>query len=281
MTKKIKLKCPICMGDSYFYFRVKDYFNKNNNIYKCNNCGHGFYDRAYSNNQISRIYDEDYALDYTDEINSKDRRLRLEQYRHDINELTPFITKKEISVFDYGCSSGDFLDLMPSNWKKFGFEINSYHRNYVMLNKKSIKILDDIKSIRKKFDLIVMRGVIEHIPYTEDVLRSVLSKLKRNGVFFITATPDFSSVAATIQKEKWSQIICPEHIHNFTPASLSILLSKYGLVLKHLSHQYFNTPYANWKIDKNFFLESITKKSFEASFAFPGSMMTLVFEKVI
>jgi len=280
MTTKIYKKCLICKNKSYLFFKVKDFFKKNNNLFKCINCGHGFYERAYSESKINSIYNQDYALGYTDEVISKDRELRLHQYRHDVNELKPFISKKIISVFDYGCSSGDFLDAMPSNWKKYGFEINAHHRSYVKDKKKYIKIVDDLKSINRKFDLIVMRGVIEHIYHIEEVLRSVFLLLKKNGIFYVTATPDFSSVGATIQKENWSQISCPEHIHNFTPTSLSILLAKYGVVLKHISHQYINTPYANWKNDKISFLESCNKKNTDKRFAFPGNMMTLVFEKI-
>jgi hypothetical protein len=90
-------------------------------------------------------------------------------------------------------------------------------------------------------------------------------------------------------KSLWGQIVTPEHIHQFTPASLQILLSKSGLVMKALYHPYIGTPYENWKTDSLDYLSNkdITDRATTnqekldiSKHPFPGNMMSVIFEKI-
>ena len=127
---------------------------------------------------------------------------------------------------------------MPADWAKVGYEVNRCHIEHIKLNKPYIKIFDDVSKIQGKFDLVTMRGVIEHIQDHNEILDFLSKKITQGGGLFISATPDFSSFPASFYKEGWNQAKCPEHIHQFTSTSLTYLLFRAGLFLKHLDYQW-------------------------------------------
>jgi 2-polyprenyl-3-methyl-5-hydroxy-6-metoxy-1,4-benzoquinol methylase len=280
-----EMKCAICDATKYLFYDYLDFFGNPVALYKCIRCGHGSHDFEYSVNDFKNLYREAYAASYiesSDEIYLK----RQIQYKLDVKYLTQFHDANKLPrVLDYGCSSGNFLDAMPVDWIKVGYEVNPSHIAHIKLNKPSIKIFDQISNIDGKFDLIVMRGVIEHIQNHNNLIDFLFEKIVVGGGLFISATPDFSSFPASFYKDGWSQVKCPEHIHQFTSTSLTFLLAKAGLVLKCLAHPYVETPYANWEKDSRSFLSNVTKEDAheylsETSHAFPGNMMTAYFEKV-
>lgn len=174
---------------------------------------------------------------------------------------------------------------MPQEWEKSGFEINPVHIQYLRENKKHITVFDRIAAIGGQFDLITMRGVIEHIPDHTELITFLSQHLAPGGAVFITATPDISSVCSTLYKSKWNQVVCPEHIHQFSSTSLSILLTRAGLVLRSLNHPYMGTPYADWSNDKARFADNLQKLQQDANadiapiHAFAGNMISALFEK--
>jgi 2-polyprenyl-3-methyl-5-hydroxy-6-metoxy-1,4-benzoquinol methylase len=279
-----QLSCPICSGVSYPYYEYKDFFGEPVSLYKCINCGHGSHDRQYTAQQFSEIYRSDYAADYL----VKEKSLYLQrqvQYALDVELLLECRKFGAVRVLDYGCSSGGYLDAMPPEWKKSGFEINPFHIQYVLENKKHIKVFDSVAAIGGQFDLITMRGVIEHIPDHTELITFFEQHLAPGGAVFITATPDVSSVCATLYKSKWNQVVCPEHIHQFSPTSLSFLLARAGLVLRSLNHPYMGTPYADWTQDKARFADNFLKLQQDSNadivpmHAFVGNMMSALYEK--
>lgn len=174
---------------------------------------------------------------------------------------------------------------MPSEWDKSGFEVNPYHIKYIRENKTHITLFDNLAAIDRQFYLITMRGVIEHIPDHTELIIFLWRHLAPGGAVFITATTDISSVCASLYKSKWNQVVCPEHIHQFSPTSLSILLARAGLVLRSLSHLYMDTPYADWAQDKarfadNFFkLQQDCNADLASIYAFAGNMISGLYEK--
>lgn len=274
--------CPICRGKASNYFKHLDLFGETVTIYKCRDCGHGSYRKKFTPNQFKSIYQIDYAQDYLDE--SEPHEQRKLQYKLDVDFLHD-LSESALSVLDIGCSSGGFLDAMPRNWTKSGQEVNPELIKHLNQARPEYKVYREFKDIEGKFDLVTMRGVIEHIEDHDELISFLLEHLKIGGYFYICATPDFASPGATIYKDKWGQIVAPEHIHQFTPASLQILLSKAKLVLKELSHPYLGTPYEDWENDKQLMLKNLenlreTSCAQQFKHPFPGNMLSVIFEKI-
>ena len=175
---------------------------------------------------------------------------------------------------------------MPAKWDKVGCEVNPFHIDYLATKKTNIRVFSSLDLINESFDLITMRGVIEHIPTHAQVIDFFNKHLQLGGSLYICATPDFSSICASLYKEECNQICCPVHINQFSVASLSTLLINAGLALRSLSHPYEDTPYANWPQDGQDFIDyfhnSDTQNisSLAKKHAFPGNMMSALYTKV-
>lgn len=276
------MECIICKGNIYELFtHTSSYLKgiKGNKVklFKCISCGHGFY--PHSKIELLPLYDEDYSKDYLD-TKSKTFMQRHIQYLKDVELLLKMVnSKRNLKVLDIGCSQGLFLKSMPNNWNKYGLEVNpTYHK---ILENSKIGIFSNYKDIKMKFDLITMRGVIEHIADHKELIAFLKTHIKSGGGLFISSTPDFNSPASVILGKYWSQIQFPEHIHQFTSASLQILLLKANLVLREIHYPYLDTAYSNFKVDKKKMLDTKKKKLTEKNtkFPFPGNMISAYFLK--
>ena len=286
MSINYKHECPICSDGTFSYFSHKDLFNNDVEIRKCINCGHGSYLNIWNESHFREIYGAEYAIDYLNSTETHSQRR--EQYLLDLALLEEFLPK-QINVLDFGCSSGEYLDSMPEDWQKSGYEVNPELVTILKTTRPNYAIYNNVSDINGDFDLITLRGVIEHIPEHSNLIEFLNNRLRVGGFVYLSATPDFSSPCAVQYKSYWGQIVTPEHIHQFTPASLQILLSESGLVMKALYHPYMGTPYENWKTDsEDYFsnkeiIDRATTSSKEIEIRkhpFPGNMMSVIFEKI-
>ena len=79
-------------------------------------------------------------------------------------------------MLDFGCGNGEFLSLFKS--KKFGYEYNldaKVNQKITRISKKEV--------FTKKFDMIIMRGVIEHLPDFDQIVKKLSKCLVKNGLF--------------------------------------------------------------------------------------------------
>ena len=83
----------------------------------------------------------------------------------------------------------DIEDAKNRNIKNYkslsGIELRKECINYIQKNIKKIDISDNINSFDKKFDIITMFHVLEHIPYQIETLKVLKSKLKNKGKIII------------------------------------------------------------------------------------------------
>ena len=290
--------CPICSSNSIFWECIEankfsEDLEKNKilfsayKLYKCTFCGHGFFNPGLKNEkELLSIYDKSYSNNYNPQINNNMSVLRKKQYALDVALLENFVGTKNISVLDFGCSMGGFLNEMPQSWIKFGYEVNKAELEYVSENFKDINLFSDLTKISgNHFDVITLRGVIEHFFDFDTFFTVIKNNLNEKGLIFICATPDFNSPCALMYRNRWNQISAPAHYHQFTAASITLLFAKHGFGLKELQYPYGKTPYADFESDANIFIDNIDqiinqKKPTNTHHAYPGTMMSLVFEKI-
>ena len=195
----IRKKCPICGGKPYFFARHPDQFNKQVHLMKCENCGHGFYFETYDNRQLNLLYDEKYATSYLDE--STEHLNRKKQYDLDVELLRNYVASENFNVIDVGCSSGEYLEAMPETWTKYGMEVNEFLREKLKEEKPRYKIYSSLAEIDTFFDLVTLRGVIEHIPEHDELVEFLQEKIKPDGFVYISATPNFDSICSRLYKQ--------------------------------------------------------------------------------
>ena len=191
-----------------------------------------------------------------------------------------------------GANAGFFLNVLGNQFELYGTEIDDKAVEFCKKNFPDFSenmfngTLEDAKFEDSFFDIVTMRGVIEHVPDPSATISEIERILKPGGVIFICATPNVDSVAAKFYKENWSLFHPVQHLWHFSPKTLSRFLSHYNFHLEWQEMPYIGTPYEDFLSDLDQFATNV--KSMEiivddvmVSPPFFDSMMTLIFRKII
>ena len=263
--------CKIC---SEKLFDKINYIDFNKIPYsECKNCGLIYQTNIYNLDEptINSYYDKEYFQAGYEEptIHLKNRD---QQYDLDKKIILPYFDDNQNqSILDFGCGNGLFLEKFKS--QKFGYEVNES-----ITKSKNITYLDNNTLYEKNFDLIIMRGVIEHIKDFDIVLKKLFGTLNKGGLFFITATPNSSCLSFFLDKKNFNQN-CKEHLYHFNLINLSSFFLKNNLYNIDTIFQYYETPYANLNYDFKA-NKCLPNNEDKVSPAAVGNMMSLVFTKM-
>jgi len=275
-----QVPCVVCQDTVFTEWASQDYFH----AMKCDKCGMISVNPHYTEEGLDKFYSGYYQNRAEDNTLTV---LRQDAYVEDKNWIHHFV--KSGKILDIGCSDGSFLSF---------FDENSWERNGIDLTSDALEVArtkHGISTFQGKvwetdvgggYDLVTMRGVIEHFKDPIVVLRKCVEILKPNGLLYITATPAGNAFAFNVYRDKWRMFTPYEHIHFFTVDLLTKVLEEMGMSFVARHFQYEETPYADvdadfskiiddiLKIDKEGSLDSIT-----SSPPFPGSMLTAVWKK--
>ena len=145
---------------------------------------------------------------------------------------------KNKDILDFGCGWGGFLRNVKNYKSLSGVELRKECINYIHKNIKKIDVSHNLNSFDKKFDIITMFHVLEHIPYQIKTLKVLKSKLKNKGKIIIEVphAEDFLILQEELKEFKnftfWS-----EHLILHTYKSLKSILLKSGF--KNVKIQYY------------------------------------------
>ena len=254
---------------------------------RCGNCGF-----VFMNSQLDEAGLNDYYNNYLGKRrinNSEKMEQRAIQYQQDAQVLFDrgVVGGK---LLDVGCNGGFFLSALGQRFERFGTEIDPEAIDFCRANFPDFSanvfsgVLESAKFDSSYFDVVTMRGVVEHIPSPLDTLSEVARILKPGGVLFICATPNVDSVAAEHYRENWSLFHPVQHLWHYSPKTLSRLLSKCGLSLDWQELPYIGTPYEDFLSDLAKFsvdIDVMRTKGADRIISPPffGSMMSLIFKK--
>ena len=270
--------CPWCESDSYkTWGRTVRGFKS----VKCRTCG-----LIYVKNRLNETGLQKYYGDYLSKVHQVDAMLNKQRtlmYELEFSLIHKYM--KGGSVLDVGCSGGYFLDMFSKNgYECFGVE---FGKEAASEAKEKYKVWDgnicNIK-INRNFDLIIFRGVIEHISYPKAYLDKAVSLLNSGAMVYITSTPNRDAFCCNLFKEMWNQHEPEAHLMHFGPSHFDQYFSKHNMT-KVVEHNFYeDTPYAN--IDKDILnvakaikAKASRKKIDFRSPAFWGNMMSLIYKK--
>ena len=175
---------------------------------------------------------------------------------------------KNKDVLDFGCGWGGFLRNIKNYKSLNGVELRKECINYIKNNIKKINISNNINSFNRKFDIITMFHVLEHIPYQVETLKVLRSKLKNKGKIIIEVphAEDFLILQKELNEFKnftfWS-----EHLILHTCKSLKSILLKAGFkkinILYYQRYDFSN--HLGWFLKKkpgghNFYKEIVSDR---------------------
>lgn len=141
----------------------------------------------------------------------------------------------DVEILDAGCGNGDNLALLSEFGHVVAIEKDSdailcaRNRNIGDVYQGSLP--DDLPEIKKKFDLIVLLDVLEHIEKDEESLVSIMNLLKDNG-----------KIVITVPAYQWLWTKRDElhhHKRRYSARELRQLTEKNSLKINYIS--YFNT----------------------------------------
>ena len=89
------------------------------------------------------------------------------------------------NICDIGCSTGEFLNALSWNGNLYGYEPNNNAR---LIAQKSVDFSKNIYNSREFFDVIIMRGVLQHLDEPFNALKQAYMSLKKGGYLIILST---------------------------------------------------------------------------------------------
>ena len=133
-------------------------------------------------------------------------------------------------LLDVGCGAGFVVKVASGvGFDAVGIdtygEAVSYAKN--ILKTPVIKInLYDFK-VGKKFDVISLNHVFEHITETDKFLKKIKSLMSKNGVLLLSS-PNYKSLMRLIFGDRWYGFQALQHVWQLTPETLTRYLESQG-----------------------------------------------------
>lgn len=248
---------------------------------RCSRCALIYVKNRFNKNGLEKFY-----KGYLTNVHQVDKNLnkkREQMYDLEFELISAYC--HEGDVLDIGCSGGYFLDHFKRR------EFNCYGIEYCQkaaeeaIKKHQVYFGDFSEmKINRKFDLIVFRGVIEHIPHPKVYLEKAVNLLKRKGFLYITSTPNSESFCCELFREQWNQHVPEEHLMHFSVGHFDdfFLNNDFQKIIEH--YYYEETPYADIENDILLVAKAIVlcRKRKMINFrspAFYRNMMSLIYRK--
>ena len=284
-------RCPLCdiNKKTFMYMSeaggVDDHFNEFPEeipIVKCDGCG-----LIYAEYVLSEREKKSFFALYSSKVHEDSKETinkRQVMYQLEFDYIAQYLDlSKSAKVLDVGCAEGKFLDFFSQEGLEcYGVEVGMEAANIAESKYKVYKGNLPELEINEKFDLIILRGVMQYFESPKDYFRKINSLLNQNGLIYITSQPNMDSVCHQLFKNKFILPVCAIARNGFSKEVLVRFLGGYCLIGE--KYFYEESPYANINddIEKVYKAVRLIKEGKTVDFkspAFWGNMMTLVFKK--
>lgn len=241
--------CILCKATT-----VKTVFDVNMcHIIRCTNCKLVQVSNPPSRDEIAKIYSSDYfdKGKYCDDFAAN-----METNRR-LNLLKSLRLKSDAKILDYGCATGDFVKSLSGMYEAWGCDISESAINIARKNNPSLAnrffLINEATLFLKKFDVIVLWDVLEHLSDPLSAMQVIVNMLKPNGALIIS-TPNIATVTAKLMKSRWAFMTPPEHLAFFSPKSLDYLFHMIGVTRCSLKNKgkWVNFAFLLYKLKRKF-----------------------------
>ena len=215
-----------CLGCGNHHFSYP-YIKKFRWLLQCKSCGFMFVYPQPTKEELEEIYSENYF----DEWGSKEagnalREIKMKTYKKQLLEIRKF--EDFHTILDIGCGLGYSLDSAVEQ----GYEITGVEFNEVVANEirqrheKIYTNLDEILAKNKKYDVITLMEVLEHLPDLSKLFTELHQLTSENSLVMLT-TIDADSGRAKFLRDGWYHIH-HDHLWYFTPRICTELFERNG-----------------------------------------------------
>ncbi len=148
-------------------------------------------------------------------------------------------TNKSPSVLDIGCGRGNLLrSLQIKGASVLGLERAEFPRHERPGDFVRAGSITDPEYAGRRFDIIILKHVLEHLEQPEKVLDHITEHLNENGQLII-AVPNYSSLQQRLFAKYWFHLDLPRHLVHFESQWLLQRLSDRGYTI-------VSVDYADW-----------------------------------
>ena len=153
------------------------------------------------------------------------------------------------NILDVGAGTGDFLKICGANgWNVLGIEPSSDARE--IAKEKGIVLQEELLNLQhKKFDVITLWHVLEHVEKLSDYISKLKELLSENGRLII-AVPNHKSDDAKYYKEYWAAFDVPRHIWHFSQNSIQKIFSEDNMEVEKILPMKFDSYYVSLLSEK-------------------------------
>jgi SAM-dependent methyltransferase len=154
-------------------------------------------------------------------------------------------------VLELGCGLGHLLGWLVNDYEVFGSDINQWAliqaRKNVPTGKFVLLSAEDLGAFPNgSFQIVIAKHVVEHLPDPTQALAEISRVLTKEGLL-VMATPNTTSLARFIKKDKWIGYQDPTHISLWSPEKWLGTLSACHLnPHKVFSDGFWDAPYVSW-----------------------------------
>ena len=271
--------CPYCKSKDSFNILYKNDHNKEEKInFECTS--HNFHNykqwkpTLYKCKLCSLVFSEHIGVKFEDNYKAVVDFAYLNQFKFKKTSFTLFLEKiknhlnKNCTVLEIGAYYGVLGKLIQPLVKEYtGLELSKHASDYSKNNSNLNIINQSIKEYsknNKKYDIIIMTDVIEHLDKPFELLSLIEKSLNKNGKL-ILSTFNFDSLFSKIMGKNYPWII-PMHKYYFSNTTLKNALTESKLELFDIQNdtriisleyllQKFNILAPSFNFIFNFFLK--------------------------
>ena len=126
------------------------------------------------------------------------------------SNLKKFMTGKETNILDFGCGTGRFSEDLSKLTKIGKVLAVDTERQMIKLAKNSERVkykhINSLSQIKGKFDVIFIANVFGGIEVKKlkKIAKFLISKLKKNGIFFLNENTDNTNISKNEILREWS-----------------------------------------------------------------------------
>lgn len=214
-----------------------------------------------------------YGDDYFQDRNFTDPR-RMKSFLLEKSFIQQFVETG--TICDVGCGTGEFLESINWQGPRYGMEISDNAKETA--KGFQIDFEKNILTEKNFFDVVVLRGVIQHLPSPFEYLMASYDSLKPGGYIVFLMTPNADSLVYRL----WGTLPCLDSLRNFwipSTRTLSSNLSNIGFKVISSETPYKESPYRSFLRDHFAFFRKLLKLKNSCDFPFWGNMFQLVAQK--
>ncbi|MEP5566889.1 MAG: class I SAM-dependent methyltransferase [Halioglobus sp.] len=142
---------------------------------------------------------------------------------------------KSPDMLDIGCGRGHLLNAFRGQgWNALGLERNEFPVNKNTDESVKIGSIYDPEFAEKKFDVVVLWHVFEHLEGHFELLEKLAQHQKVNSLLVI-AVPNFSSTQQKLFSKHWFHLDLPRHLVHFERDWLRTALTSSGYEIESFS----------------------------------------------